>query len=299
MNRESKFAKAIRLISNICVFVLPILVILYFWWTQDTQFTIFLINHKTLLFGCGLILWIVFLLTLTTLATRKRVAVGIIFFLITTPCLTISSLCLIGDLPGYSLFFSNLPQIDNHIQFEKNTYYLISEIGEWGISHQELYKCGGQATHCEQLGEVGIHSDDHFIPDVSNNDLNVVNGENDLIYTYGEHSRSYEGYSKTKLGNHLYYVSDECNTWGNSYHDVCETSIYFLYECNLNNTGCSQMPFQYIGNAFYIEMKPNELTNEINIYFDIGTYPGTTTLIYTYGPHPRCYVNGCTITSEQ
>jgi hypothetical protein len=59
------------------------------------------------------------------------------------------------------------------------------------------------------------------------------------------------------------------------------------------------MPFQYIGNAFYIEMKPNELTNEINIYFDIGTYPGTTTLIYTYGPHPRCYVNGCTITSEQ
>ena len=118
MNRESKFAKAVRLISNICVFVLPILVILYFLWLQNIQLII-LINYKIILFGCDLILWIVFLLNLVVLAARKRIALGIILFLMTAPCLTISSLCLIGFLPGYSPFVSNLPQIDDHIQFEK------------------------------------------------------------------------------------------------------------------------------------------------------------------------------------
>jgi hypothetical protein len=303
MNRESKFAKAVRFISNICVFVLPILVILYFLWLQNIQLII-LINYKIILFGCDLILWIVFLLNLVVLAARKRIALGIILFLMTAPCLTISSLCLIGFLPGYSPFVSNLPQIDDHIQFEKNTYYLTSEIGEWGISHQELYKCGGQTINCEQLGEVGIHSDDHFIPDVSKNELNIVNGENNLIYTYGEHSRSYEDYSKTRLGNHLYYVSEDCNTWANDYHDSCGTYIYSIYDCGLNIISCNRLPFQYIEGAQYIEgdgypsLQVDSTAKEINFYIEFGSSIQNT-LIYTYGPHPRCYVNGCTITSEQ
>ncbi len=295
MNKESKFAKTIRYVSNICIVVIPIFTVLYFSWLQKPRLFISLENYQAILSGCDLILWIVFLLTLVVLAARKRIALGIILFLLTAPCLTISSLCLIGDSPDPSWLFSNVPPIVDHIQFENNTYYLTSEIGEWGISHLELYKCGGQVTHCEQLGEVGIHSDGHFISDVSKNELNVVNGENDLIYTYGEHSRSYEDYSKTKLGNHLYYVSDECNGNNNS----CVTLIFSLYECNLNNISCNQLPFQYIGEDGYSNLQVDDSAKEINFYLEPYPYNDPGILIYTYGPHPRCYINGCTITSEQ
>jgi hypothetical protein len=71
MNKESKFAKTIRDVSNICIIVTPIFAVPYFLWIQNPRLFIFLENYNTILSGCDLILWIVFLLTLVTVRSNR------------------------------------------------------------------------------------------------------------------------------------------------------------------------------------------------------------------------------------
>jgi hypothetical protein len=297
MNKESKFAKTIRYVSNVCIIVIPIFVIFYFWWFQHTQLFIFFRSYEAILYGCDLILWIGFLFTFGAFIARKRIVLGIIFFLITIPCLSISTLGLIGHSPSTS-FFSDLPILYDHAQLDENSYYLTSEGGEWGLHYLYLYICENQSFYCEPMS-LGRDHGGHLIVDAPDKEINIVDDMNGLIYTYGQQSRSYEEYSRTQFGNHLYYVSEGCNTWANDYHDSCGTYIYSLYECNLNNISCNRLPFQYIGEDGYSNLQVDDSAKEINFYLEPYPYNDPGILIYTYSSHPRCYVNGCTITSEQ
>jgi hypothetical protein len=251
MNKESKFAKAMMQISNICVFVLPIITIVYFLWFQGATGAFILLEYyRIILYSCNVILWIGFFFASAFLLVRKRVVIGIILFLITAPCLSVSTLGLIGESPS-PVFFRDLPQIYDHTQLGNKTYYLTSESGDWGLRYLYLYECGQQIFYCEQVF-LGInHFGGHLIANMSNNEVNIVNDEGDLFYTYGEPSRSYVNFSKTQLENHLYYLSEGC---AEPSGDTCNIYTYTLYECTLNNISCKSVPFEF------------EINHEVDLY---------------------------------
>jgi len=114
-----------------------------------------------------------------------------------------------------------------------------------------------------------------------------------LDYTDGKSPRSYI-HTSAILNNQLYVLSEDwfipeaCD--GNGYWD-CDTFTYTLYECKTDYTSCDSLPIQYTTkyeNFAYLES--DEINNEINLY-----NTDDDTLIFTYGEHPRCYVEGCEI----
>lgn len=112
-----------------------------------------------------------------------------------------------------------------------------------------------------------------------------------LAYTDSDPPRFYVLGAHKQFDEYRYYPSRDCETYQKN---ICQTHIYNVYRCSLENTACVPLPFKYLGDyAFEIEMSQNEQTKEINIYFWIGDYPGVQTLIFTYGNNPSCHVAGC------
>ena len=111
-----------------------------------------------------------------------------------------------------------------------------------------------------------------------------------LAYSDAIPPRFYKLYENTQFGKYWYYPSWSCAPYNES---VCEKT-YTVYRCTLENTACAQLPFEYSGEYVSdIAMSQDEKTQEINIYFWIGHYPGVNTLIFTYGNNSRCHIAGC------
>ena len=297
MNEENKHITIIRQVSNIAVFVLPILTILYFLWRYNTQLFIFLKYYKFILFGCNLILWIGFIFTFIALITRKRVLVGTIFFFIMISCLSIGTLGLMGA-SNTAYLFNGLPELYSQAQLGKNLYYLTSEGGGQGKWFLELYECGNPSFHCELVFRDWDRLGGHLIVDASSKEINIIDDANLLIYTYGEHPRYYKSWSEIQLEDGFYYLSYHCKSSDNPYgwniYDCSNT--FTLYQCNLNYTGCDPLPIEYTTNTDdFLDLEADETTNEINLYKDDGN---SKTLIFTYGANPECYIAGCTITDK-
>ena len=74
-----------------------------------------------------------------------------------------------------------------------------------------------------------------------------------------------------------------------------EMTCYVFSHLNRNKSGLVQP--SYIGEGDYAYMQFNETTNEIDLY--VGYWDDEHTppelLIYSYGDHPHCYVEGCEI----
>ncbi len=116
-----------------------------------------------------------------------------------------------------------------------------------------------------------------------------------LTYADTEPPRHYD--TQMPVGDHLYYTSLDCAAGPKDRPYICDIWSYGLYECGLDNLSCVALPFRYLGDySFDTSMALNEATGELDLYFDIGDYPGHHTLIYSYGEHPRCYVDGCSLT---
>ena len=69
-----------------------------------------------------------------------------------------------------------------------------------------------------------------------------------------------------------------------------------IYQCELDNTGCAPLPFQYTGEDEIAYLEFNEATQEYEFYVwpDIGD----EILVYSFGDHPRCYAEGCEILGQ-
>jgi hypothetical protein len=124
--------------------------------------------------------------------------------------------------------------------------------------------------------------------------LNVVgvsDSEKVLIF-----SESKDGSRYYDLGDqyrdHLYYPSGICASIADKKHP-CEIFEYTIYQCELDNTACLPIAFSYIGEGGEAYIRFNESTNEIDFY--IWPDDGDKFLVYSYGDHPRCYVDGCEI----
>jgi hypothetical protein len=129
--------------------------------------------------------------------------------------------------------------------------------------------------------------------------MTVVNTEwlhdREIIFAIEEENPLfYEAF--VELDSHVYFLFSSCRQM----HVDCQNSIYFLYQCNLDNTYCERLPFMYDGELgrYPANLISREDTSEIDVY--IGTYfeeenETSGELIYTYGPQPHCHVEDCYI----
>ena len=123
--------------------------------------------------------------------------------------------------------------------------------------------------------------------------MSVLQGER-MIYTDGENPREYVRYTYAQLGDHLYFLSKERHKVNDCKTILCDVYTYTLYECKLDYTSCIPLPIQYTENYDVgIVLEANESFNEI-----VALDEDNDTLIFTYGEHPRCYVEGCEILEE-
>jgi len=133
-----------------------------------------------------------------------------------------------------------------------------------------------------------------FFYDKKTNLVNIVAVFDDrtyLLYTDDNPPRYYEKGS-WQFEDYLYYISSKCSLKSYISKDkdiyTCERYTYTLYECELDNSGCAVLPFQYTGEEDYAFLDISEETNEIDFHVN-------DTLAYSYGEHPRCSVAGCEI----
>jgi hypothetical protein len=113
-----------------------------------------------------------------------------------------------------------------------------------------------------------------------------------LMYTDSMPPRVYAFWvDPTEFEGKLYYLTYVCNPNLKNLYECIDT--YRIYQCELDNTLCTPLPFQYTENSQIQEMliERDNRTNNINIYFSLG-WNGESTLI---GDNPRCYVDGCEI----
>jgi len=135
-------------------------------------------------------------------------------------------------------------------------------------------------TYDELTGNVGIVRD--------------FGGRRNLVYTdNGRDSRNYE--SGLEYNTHMYYSSSQCIEKTSGKWNPCKTYRYTIYQCNMDNMSCAAIPFQYTGVEWVGYLEYNESNSEID--FIIERYPSDAAdqviLVYSYGPTPRCYVEGC------
>ncbi len=132
------------------------------------------------------------------------------------------------------------------------------------------------------------------ICDEKRNEANIIRTANDvLVYTNGENPRSYDQYAGIEFNGYQYFLAWQCNHWSPS---TCDSETYTLYQCNLDFKSCDSLPLQYTtekSDEFFV-FEADETANEINLYDDFDDNLDRA-LIFTWGEHPRCHVEGCKI----
>lgn len=144
----------------------------------------------------------------------------------------------------------------------------------------------------------------HFVYDEERKTMMVVStfprGKNLVFIDNGISHQDFEGYTETKFENRLYFVSMNCN-WKEDSHS-CDPYTYSIAKCNLELTSCETLPFQYKNSYAIPYLEIDEENSELNFILEFTEWSSnqveptyTQVKIYTYGAHPRCYVEGCTI----
>lgn len=193
---------------------------------------------------------------------------------------------------------TNFPVLLDSAKLNGVTYYLTytdsgdpsfitTELTIWKgwFKHEMLQssKYAGVFNYDYDLGLVGVVADfeDYEI----------------LLYSLrdGELLRSY--HQRTEYDNHLFYISRECiNPTGDKWNP-CEKWKNTIYQCSMENISCVSLPFQYTSPERIVHLELNEISGEINFLIN-GDTSGPIDefiLVYSYGPNPRCYVEGCEI----
>ena len=161
--------------------------------------------------------------------------------------------------------------------------------------YHHLYKCNNSELLCDATPfEAGGGAS--FLPlslmfdkPTFPNEINIVHtrfgdGFKYLEYTYGKEPRYYD--YPALLNDHLYYLA-------HYYNPGPKTTTFLLYECNLDNTSCKQLPIRYVGSGYLRDTVANEAKGEINVFIDDQMEQDT--LIFTWGKNPQCFVEGCEI----
>ena len=202
----------------------------------------------------------------------------------------------ITSLETFAVFlFSNSRVIDSGI-YNRTDYLLVAYHNDATIyapDHHNLTKWYGLFRFETQYvdftyGHVRLFYDEK---------LGIVNivtydeetGKEWLIFADSDPPRYYTLRGTSSENNH-FYPSVECIKWK---PNTCTAYKHMVYQCELDNTGCAPLPFQYIGKDELANLEFNEATQEYEFY--IWPYIGDEFLAYSFGDHPRCHVEGCEI----
>ncbi len=211
-----------------------------------------------------------------------------LLFLVTLPILALNV--------AHSVTY--FPHVEDKINVDNEKYYLI-----WAIednieadTHLTLYKCQKSSLKCEKLYRTYEQMFvDKLLYDKEKNEVSIIDSDYELgmAFTYGENSRSYDGYA-VELGDHTYQLSIDYEYGGCKTTDCdIEVYIYTMYECDLDYKSCDMLPVKYTMTSVWgMYLAVNESTNEINAY-DLED-----TLIFTYRERPVCYADGCEILDQ-
>jgi len=210
----------------------------------------------------------------------------------TSLILFIAMLPILGASFIYPIHF--YPEILDETTLGNYKYYVVSSVDSDDHSFQSFYKCKTWRKGCRELS-FSYSGFTRIIVDEQNNEVSLL-GFFGLVYTDGENPRSYDQ-PASEFKDHIYQFSDSCNNFNNEkgYYS-CESYTYQLNECDINYKSCISLPIQYTVQDYGILLiiEGNEETDEISAYNDWDDNPNRT-LIFTYGEHPRCYVEGCEI----
>ena len=110
--------------------------------------------------------------------------------------------------------------------------------------------------------------------------------------------RKFDQYNEVEFNGKKYSLAIKCHP-DPLYPYLCKAYTFMVYQCELDHSTCVPFSFQYDdGYVREMNIEYGNAPNDINVYFNIGDYPGEKTLIFTQGNEPRCYVEGCEILSQ-
>ncbi len=208
-----------------------------------------------------------------------------IFFLITTPIFVLAVFNFI--------IFS--PKIWKTDQLGEYKYYIVEEIWDYPHSDTDFIKCKKLSFQCNYLSGIRFARPE-IIVDEQNNEVSVIDARG-LVYTDGLNPRRYTGHEGGQLGSNLYYLSEICHNFNFNQQGDCESYTLIPYECNIDNKSCDPLPIKFEGDFdFYPLWKTDDANNEISLLYADND---NDVLIFTYGEHPRCFINECEILKQE
>jgi len=190
------------------------------------------------------------------------------------------------------------PHMRNTAEFMGFKYYEVATADSDYHGLVLFYKCKKWSFDCQILSGSHTLTGTEIIIDEQLNEVSwFETGFQRLLITDGENSRGYIGLS-TEFQGQEYQISDKCNEYSERYgYYDCESYTYTLYQCNLEYKACKPLPFRYTNDFdVYLDLIVNEETNELEVYKNYGKE--YEELIFTFGEHSRCYVEGCEILEE-
>ena len=181
-------------------------------------------------------------------------------------------------------------------RFGQYTYLIIDSVNSDFHPYLAFDKCARWEFTCERLysspsATIGWK----IIIDEQKNEVSLFDEiYKNFLYTDGEHPRDYARGTGGTLRDNLYSLSEECIRMESNV--TCGTYTHIPYKCSINGTSCDPIPIRYTTKYdYYYHWIENELQNEISLYISTDT---DEIMIFTYGAHSRCYVDGCEILEQ-
>lgn len=241
-------------------------------------------------FGNLLVSFILFLSSVALLGFSRKLFVKPwyrLFLLVLTNCAVVSN---------FSFIASYFPKVEDIGKYEGTIYVLTeSQFFTESSPYEEVvltkFKWGAVPV------SVGLGQTHYDLKLVFDKKMHLVSLAREsildydpLVYTDSLPPRAF--WEDAEFEGKRYYLAYVCNQDPENRYRCIYT--YTVYRCELDNTSCSQLPFQYIVKNFQAEeiiVERDNKTNTINIYLE----DRVSVLIFSDGDHPRCYVDGCEI----
>jgi hypothetical protein len=286
---------AARWVSKNFFFIsIAVLVVFYLRWFRLTPFVFG--DDPTDAFILGCVLLFILLVVSTFLARTTNGPLKFLLLMLNIPFLLVNSLYL----------FVHIPWLETTVQCNGIRYYISQgaplfdeqwtyvQMSKWkGISYESRFfgyapGAGGNEIICDEK-----RKEAHFI--------RTFGDPAALVYIDGESPQDFEGHNSARLKNRLYFMAEDWSLQQNctgQYAWECDVYVFTLYECALDYTNCNRLPISYTtDDKDFIDLRPDESRNEISLIEEYLSIDDET-LIFTYGEHPVCYVDGCTIDTK-
>jgi energy-coupling factor transporter transmembrane protein EcfT len=237
----------------------------------------------------GILIPLIWVLANILFATGLRIAtlrrwVGWIFLIVLTFMFFINA---------FYVFLEIQTKVIDFAKYNGTNYFIVEHMtwDSWESPYQLEKRCGYHMCGNYNLEN---YSNLKLFYDSKTKLVSVVQRyeENEgLVFTDSNPPRYYDrGF--VDFMDHRFYISSKCI---NLIGYTC-TYEYLMYQCGLDNTGCTLLPFKYIGGETFAFLEVNEASQELGFY--VVPDHGDEILVYSIGDHPYCHVEGCEILSQ-